>query len=191
MSGFYPDPIPEDIRQDRESKAKQTWLQPVLASRNVRPGSKFFIDGDYTFPVLSTQQAGYIDINNATFNTTNRPTVSPATQAIRAQGGSSRRRDVAIKQSSTSFSRPVQAVPSTPPSGIRPLHLHLLQDRGMLGLPHLETPQSRLLLILPLIYQGGSFQIRSRLSGSAGLHKRPSSIKKMFLICCKFLYVNS
>jgi hypothetical protein len=128
MSGYYPDPVPEYLRRDRDARAKQTRtrtqycyavvgprLQATLGSKNLRPNTKLFIDGDYTFPVQDTQQVGYLDINNVTFNSTNRPTIGSAAGAGRVpQGGSSRRRDVPIKQASTSSSRFGQAAPTTP-----------------------------------------------------------------------------
>ena len=128
MSGYYPDPVPEYLRRDRDARAKQTRtrtqycyavvgprLQATLGSKNLRRNTKLFIDGDYTFPVQDNQQVGYLDINNVTFNSTNRLTVDSTIEAGRGpQGGSSRRRDVPIKQTTVSPSRSGRAAPMTP-----------------------------------------------------------------------------
>jgi hypothetical protein len=58
MSDYYPDPIPQSLWRDRDSKAKQTWtrsqycyatvnpmFQATLGSRNLRVNTKFFVDG--------------------------------------------------------------------------------------------------------------------------------------------------
>lgn len=117
VTGYYNDPTPPSLRNDRLRKSSMTqtktqWiyadknprLDRVLGVSNLHAGTRLFIEGDYTFPSEETMQPGYIEARNVSFNATNRSTVGgiDRTSGVGASGGSSsRRRNVQLKQSST------------------------------------------------------------------------------------------
>lgn len=127
VTGYYNDPTPLSLRNDRLHKSGMThtktqWIYAdknprvdrVLGSNSLHAGSRLFIEGDYTFPCEKTVQPGYIEARNASFNGTNRSTVGSTvgTGGVGTSGGSSsRRRNAQLKQSptrgsETTFSRP-------------------------------------------------------------------------------------
>ena len=135
VTGYYGDPAPQALRNDRVFKASQTRTKTqyfyaesspkfdrTLGSTNLRAQSKLFIDGFYTFPDEETQQPGYLDLLAVSFNSTNKDPGSSAPSA--AKGGSSRRRrDVPLKGSSaTPTNKSKVPVPMTPPNSRLPLY---------------------------------------------------------------------
>ena len=98
ITGYYTDPGSKD---DAHIKAgnTQTMAQFFFAQKHIRfertltgnnrirPQSRVFIDGEYTFPESDTQSPGYIDCINISYNATNRPRA--AFQGTVTSGGSS------------------------------------------------------------------------------------------------------
>ena len=85
VSGYYNDPLPLNLRNNKSHKSKfnQTTtqyffatvnlcLECVLGSTNMHASSKVFVDGDYRFPVELPFAPIYIEVQNITFNATNR-----------------------------------------------------------------------------------------------------------------------
>jgi hypothetical protein len=114
VSGYYNDPTPPSLRNDKLYKARFTHtttqyfyaeinprLDRVLGSTNMHASSKVFVDGDYRFPVEQNSTPGYIEVRNVSFNATNRPTqggnVANGTGASSGSGG--KRRNVVLKSS--------------------------------------------------------------------------------------------
>jgi hypothetical protein len=114
VSGYYNDPTPLSLRNDKLYKARFTHtttqyfyaeinprLDRVLGSTNMHASSKVFVDGDYRFPVEQNSTPGYIEVRNVSFNATNRPTqggnVANGTGASSGSGG--KRRNVVLKSS--------------------------------------------------------------------------------------------
>jgi hypothetical protein len=114
VSGYYNDPTPPSLRNDKLYKARFTHtttqyfyaeinprLDRVLGSTNMHASSKVFVDGDYRFPVEQNSTPGYIEVWNVSFNATNRPTqggnVANGTGASSGSGG--KRRNVVLKSS--------------------------------------------------------------------------------------------
>jgi hypothetical protein len=114
VSGYYNDPTPPSLRNDKLYKARFTHtttqyfyaeinprLDRVLGSTNMHASSKVFVDGDYRFPVEQNYTPGYIEVRNVSFNATNRPTqggnVANGTGASSGSGG--KRRNVVLKSS--------------------------------------------------------------------------------------------
>lgn len=134
ITGYYGDPAPQTLRNDRAFKASQTRTKTqyiyaerspkfdrTLGNANLRAQSKLFIDGFYTFPDEETQQPGYLDLLAVSFNSTNKDTVNCAPSATK--GGSMRRRDVPLKQSPTKQANKSKApAPMTPPNSRLPLY---------------------------------------------------------------------
>lgn len=134
VTGYYGDPAPQALRNDRVFKASQTRTKAqyfyaesspkfdrTLGSTSLRAQSKLFIDGFYTFPDKETQQPGYIDLLAVSFHLTNKDPGSSVPSA--AKGGSSRRRDVPLKGSPAKPANNSKApVPMTPPNSRLPLY---------------------------------------------------------------------
>ncbi|KHO10727.1 hypothetical protein MAA_11685 [Metarhizium robertsii ARSEF 23] len=134
VTGYYGDPVPQALRNDKVFKASQTRTKTqyfyaesspkfdrTLGSTNLRAQSKLFIDGFYTFPDEETQQPGYLDLLAVSFNSTNKDPGSSTPSA--AKGGSSRRRDVPLKGSpATPTNKSKAPVPMTPPSSRLPFY---------------------------------------------------------------------
>ncbi|KAF5127311.1 hypothetical protein E5D57_008241 [Metarhizium anisopliae] len=134
LTGYYGDPAPPILRNDRVFKASQTRTKTqyiyaeqspkfdrTLGSENLRAQSRLFIDGFYTFPDEETQQPGYLDLLAVSFNSTNKDPANSVGSP--AKGGSSRRRDVPLKISpakQTNMRR--LPAPMTPPNSRLPLH---------------------------------------------------------------------
>lgn len=89
LTGYYGDPAPPALRNDRAFKASQTRTKTqyiyaeqspkfdrTLGSGNLRAQSRLFIDGFYTFPDEETQQPGYLDLLAVSFNSTNKDPVN-------------------------------------------------------------------------------------------------------------------
>ena len=112
VTGFYSDPIPANLRNDRAQRSKSTHtttqyfyatisprLERVLGS--LRASTKIFVDGDYRFPVEESSTPAYIEVRNVNFNTTNRTSQGEAaaggTGAFGGSGGN--RRQVVLKSS--------------------------------------------------------------------------------------------
>jgi hypothetical protein len=96
ITGYYGDPAPQALRNDRAFKTPQTRTKTqyiyaekspkfdrTLGSKNLRVQSRLFIDGFYTFPDEETQQPGYLDLLAVSFNSTNRDGVSSASSAAK------------------------------------------------------------------------------------------------------------
>jgi hypothetical protein len=109
VTGFYSDPIPANLRNDRAQRSKSTHtttqyfyatisprLERVLGS--LRASTKIFVDGDY---VEESSTPAYIEVRNVNFNTTNRTSQGEAaaggTGAFGGSGGN--RRQVVLKSS--------------------------------------------------------------------------------------------
>jgi hypothetical protein len=114
VSGYYNDPTPLNLRNDKFHKSKFTHnttqyffaetnprLDRVLGSPNMRVSSKVFIDGDYRFPIEETSTPGYIEVRNITFNATNHTIQGGnTTNGTGASGGTGgNRRNVTLKSS--------------------------------------------------------------------------------------------
>jgi hypothetical protein len=109
VTGFYSDPIPANLRNDRAQKSRSTHtttqyfyatisprLERVLGT--LRASTKIFVDGDYRFPVEESSTPGYVEVRNVNFNTTNR--TSQGEDGTGAYGGSGgNRRNVVLKSS--------------------------------------------------------------------------------------------
>ncbi len=134
ITGYYSDPAPQALRNDRVFKASQTRTKTqyfyaeqspkfdrTLGNKNLRAQSRLFIDGFYTFPDEETQQPGYLDLLAVSFNSTNKDPVNSAGSA--AKGGSSRRRDVPLKTTpGKQASKSKGPTPRTPPNSRPPLY---------------------------------------------------------------------
>jgi len=134
VTGYYGDPAPQALRNDRAFKASQTRTKTqyiyaeqspkfdrTLGNENLRAQSRLFIDGFYTFPDEETQQPGYLDLLAVSFNSTNKDPVNKTSSP--AKGGSSRRRDVPLKISPGKQANTSKApAPMTPPNSRLPLH---------------------------------------------------------------------
>jgi hypothetical protein len=112
VTGFYSDPIPANLRNDRAQRTRSTHttnqyfyatisprLERVLGS--LHASTKIFVDGDYRFPVEESSTPGYIEVRNVHFNTTNRTGQGEvAVDGTGAYGGSTgNRRNVVLKSS--------------------------------------------------------------------------------------------
>lgn len=109
MTGYYSDPVEELAqRKDPAIRAAMTKIttqtcfaqtsRPLFKSILGSPrltigGSRFFIEGEYTFPFEPTRNRSCIEINHISFNSTNK---SPATtvKTQRAAQDSARKREV-------------------------------------------------------------------------------------------------
>ena len=73
VTGYYNDPIPASLRNDRSQKSRSTHtttqyfyatisprLERVLGT--LRASTKIFVDGDYRFPVEENSAPGYIEV---------------------------------------------------------------------------------------------------------------------------------
>lgn len=134
ITGYYTDPAPQSLRNDRAFKASQTRTKTqyiyaeqspkfdrTLGNKNLRAQTKLFIEGFYTFPDEETQQPGYLDLLAVSFNSTNKDPVNSAGSA--AKGGSSRRRDVPLKITpGKQANKGKGPAPKTPPNSRPPLY---------------------------------------------------------------------
>jgi hypothetical protein len=119
VSGYYNDPTPPSLRNDKLYKSKFTQtttqyfyaeinprLERVLGSTNMHASSKVFVDGDYRFPVEQNSIPGYIEVRNVSFNATNRTIQGGnAANGTGASGGSGGNRHNVILKSSPAKSR--------------------------------------------------------------------------------------
>jgi hypothetical protein len=108
VSGYYNDPIPMSLKDDKHLKSKSTHtttqyfyadvsprLDRVLRSTNMKPSTKVFLDGDYRFPEEENSTPGYIEVRNVTFNSTARTFTQGGTmEGTKASGN---RRNVTLK----------------------------------------------------------------------------------------------
>lgn len=114
VSGYYSDPTPVSLRNDKLHKASFTHstnqyfyaditprLERVLGSSSLHATTKLFVDGDYRFPVEETSTPGYIEVRGVSFNATNRTSLScnPATASGATGGSGGKRRNVLLKAS--------------------------------------------------------------------------------------------
>ncbi|KID81268.1 hypothetical protein MGU_11350 [Metarhizium guizhouense ARSEF 977] len=134
VTGYYGDPAPQSLRNDRAFKASQTRTKTqyiyaeqspkfdrALGNENLRAQSRLFIDGFYTFPDEETQQPGYIDLLAVSFNWASKDPVNKTGSP--AKGGSSRRRNVPLKISPGKQANiSVAPAPMTPPNSRLLLH---------------------------------------------------------------------
>jgi len=110
ITGFYSDPAPQALRNDKAFRASQSRTKNqyfyaekspkfdrTLGSSSMRVQTRLFIDGHYTFPIEETQEPGYLDLINVSFNSTNRSISEGGSTIGGACGGSSRRRNVPLK----------------------------------------------------------------------------------------------
>jgi hypothetical protein len=125
MSGFYSDPV-TDLTLRKEARAGMTHtnnqtvfartseslFKAVLGSSRTRPGSKFFIEGEYTFSYGPQKNGSYIELTHITFNSTTR-TETVTTNINPPAGDSARRRNVKPKIKGTSIAGP-SSFPTTP-----------------------------------------------------------------------------
>jgi hypothetical protein len=131
ITGFYSDPAPQALRNDKAFRASQTRtknqyfyaekspkFERTLGSSSMRVQSRLFIDGYYTFPIEETQEPGYLDLINVSFNSTNRPISEGGLIIGGAGGGSSCRRNVPLKTTPGKQVRKVTVLST--PSNTRP-----------------------------------------------------------------------
>ncbi len=109
MAGYYSDPV-EDAGKRRDAtiraamtktttqtcfaRANQPLFKSILSSARLRTGgfSRFFIDGEYTFPFEPTQNGSCIEINHLGFNSTQRQATT-TTRAAQPTQDSTRKRN--------------------------------------------------------------------------------------------------
>jgi hypothetical protein len=134
ITGYYTDPAPQALRNDRAFKASQTRTKTqyiyaeqspkfdrTLGNKNLRTQSRLFIEAFYTFPDEETQRPGYLDLLAVSFNSTNKDPVNGASSA--ARGGSSHRRDVPLKTTpGKQANKDKGPAPKTPPNPRPPLY---------------------------------------------------------------------
>lgn len=107
VDGYYSDPL-EDATKRKDvavralmtkrttqtcfARASQPLFRSILGSTRLRTGgySRFFIDGEYTFPFEPTENGSCIEINHITFNTTQRAAAN-ATRAAQPTQDSTRK----------------------------------------------------------------------------------------------------
>jgi hypothetical protein len=148
VTGFYSDPIPANLRNDRAQRSRSTHtttqyfyatisprLERVLGS--LRASTKIFVDGEYRFPVEESSTPGYIEVRNVNFNTTNRTGQGEvAVDRAGAYGGSSgNRRNVVLKSSPN---KPKQSPGRSSQAG--PAGSVSADDVGSLRTPSFPTP---------------------------------------------------
>jgi hypothetical protein len=114
ITGYYADPGSKEdarIKAGNTQTTAQFFFAPkhirfertLTGNNRIRPQSRVFIDGEYTFPESDTRSPGYIDCINISYNSTNRP--GAAFQGTVTSGGCSRRRDLQLKPTPTTPGR--------------------------------------------------------------------------------------
>ena len=129
--GFYSDPASQALHNDKafhtsQSRTKNQYFYAekspkfdrTLGSPSMRPQSRLFVDGYYTFPIEETQEPGYLDLINVSFNSTNHTTTEGGPIIGGTGGGSSRRQNVPLKTTPGKQARKVTGL--TMPSNTRP-----------------------------------------------------------------------
>jgi hypothetical protein len=115
VSGYYSDPIPISLKDDRQLKSRSTHtttqyfyadvsprLDRVLSSPNMKASTKIFVDGDYRFPEEENSTPGYIEVRNVTFNSTARTSTEKGiVEETKASGGGGNRRNVTLKSTTS------------------------------------------------------------------------------------------
>jgi hypothetical protein len=126
ITGFYSDPVSQAKRTEKAFRASQTrttnqyfYADKILSGSYLRPQSKLFIDGYYTFPSEETREPGYLDLLNVSFNSTNRSVTESSPNVKSTSVGSARRRNVLLK--ATPRQEFMKASGSITPSKIKPL----------------------------------------------------------------------
>ena len=125
MSGYYSDPV-SDPAQRRLARASMTHtsnqtvfartsdnlFKAVIGSPKTRPGSKFFIEGEYTFSYGPQENGSYLELTHLSFNSTHRSD-TPTTSVDLPAGDSARRRNVKPKGKTVSRASS-SSLPATP-----------------------------------------------------------------------------
>ena len=132
ITGFYSDPASQAKRTEKAFRASQTRttnqyfyaeknpkFDKMLSGSYLRPQSKLFIDGYYTFPSEEKREPGYLDILNVSFNSTNRSVTQSSSNVKSTSAGSARRRNVPLKAAPRQEF--MKASGSITPSKIKPL----------------------------------------------------------------------
>jgi hypothetical protein len=123
MSGYYSDPVSDpalrkSVKSTMTHTNKQTCFAPatdnlfraILGSQKTRTGSRFFIEGEYTFAFGPTENGSYIELTHISFNSTNR-TDGTTSEIQRPAGDGARRRNVKPKEKAQIASSSVPATP--------------------------------------------------------------------------------
>jgi hypothetical protein len=122
ITGYYADPGSKEDARVKAGNTKTTaqfffapkhirFERTLTGNNRIRPQSRVFIDGEYTFPESDTRSPGYIDCINILYNATNRP--GAAFQGTVTSGGSSQRPPI-CSQSSLSTPSTTTVVAASP-----------------------------------------------------------------------------
>jgi hypothetical protein len=154
MSGYYSDPLPDPaLRRGARAgmihtndqtvfaRTSENLLKAVLGSPKTRPGTKFFIEGEYTFSYGPQENGSYIELTHISFNSTHR-TETSTTSANPPIGDSARRRNVKPKNKGSTPQKPVSGPHSFPQQSQSPTTQDVQNQHSVGSVPTSSQQQS-------------------------------------------------